>query len=216
MRVRPVTPAALLDELAERIDGLAERIDGSPAGRRLRVGVDGAPPAEPAELADGIADRLRVLGRAAVSIRAADFLRPASLRLEYGRNDPDAFYDDWLDVKGLSREVLDPLGPGGSGRVLPSLWDARADRATRAGYLTVPPGGVVLVSGWLLLGRGLAFDLTVHLSLGPAALERRTDPAWRWTLPAYDRYEAEVGPARVADVVVRVDDPRRPALVEDA
>lgn len=208
MRVRPISPTLLLDELTERIAGAAT------GGRWVRVAIDGAPPARPQELANALAAVLPVHGCPALAISTADFLRPASLRLEYGRTDPDAFYDDWLDVKGLTREVLDPLGPTGSGRVLPALWDAGADRASRAGYVTVPPGGVVLVSGALLLGRGLEFDLTVHLALSAPALARRTDPDWQWTLPAYARYEAEVDPARLADVVVRVDDPRRPAMVD--
>ncbi|MFD0783943.1 uridine kinase, partial [Micromonospora azadirachtae] len=42
------------------------------------------------------------------------------------------------------------------------------------------------------------------------------DAGQLWTLPAFDRYATEVDPASFADVVVRVDDPRRPALVEDA
>ena len=45
--------------------------------------------------------------------------------------------------------------------------------------------------------------------------ERRTGEELRWTLPAYARYRAEVDPAAFADVVVRLDDPRRPALVLD-
>jgi hypothetical protein len=53
----------------------------------------------------------------------------------------------------------------------------------------------------------------VHLELSTAALRRRTPDADRWTLPAYERYAAEVDPTTLADVVVRVDDPRRPALV---
>ncbi|RAO53113.1 hypothetical protein PSN01_03964 [Micromonospora saelicesensis] len=110
--------------------------------------------------------------------------------------------------------MLDPAGPGGSGRLLPSLWDAHADRASRARYVDLAPGGVVLVSGSLLLGGGLPFDVTVHLELSPAALRRRTEPAQQWTLPAFDRYAEEVVPASFADVVVRADDPRRPALVE--
>jgi hypothetical protein len=156
-----------------------------------------------------------VRGRSAIAVSAGDFLRPASLRLEYGRTDPNAFYEDWLDTRGLAREVLDPLGPGGTGRVLPALWDAAADRATRSAYQTLPAGGVVLVSGALLLGRGLAFDLSVHLSQSPAALARRTDPDLRWTLPAYERYATEVDPVRIADVVVRLDDPNHPALMDE-
>jgi hypothetical protein len=111
--------------------------------------------------------------------------------------------------------VLDPAGPGGAGRIVTTLWNARTDRATREPYTDLPPGAVVIVSGPLLLGAGLPFDVTVHLSMSAAALDRRTGAELRWTLPAYARYADEVDPASFADVVVRVDDPRRPALVLD-
>jgi hypothetical protein len=194
---------------------LADRLAAERPGQRLRVAVDGAPAAEPASLADALVDPLRVRGRPAVRVDANDFLRPASVRLEFGRTNPDAFYTGWLDENALRREVLDPAGPGGSGRVVTRLWNARTDRATRQPYAELPPAAVVVVSGPLLLGAGLPFDVTVHLSLSAAALDRRTDPADRWTLPAYQRYGDEVDPASFADVVVRVDDPRHPALVLD-
>ena len=206
--MRPISFDVLVEELADR---LAAR----DPDRRLRVAIDGAPAAGPDRLADALVDPLRVRGRPAVRIAADDFLRPASVRLEYGRTNPDAFYTGWLDEAGLRREVLDPAGPGGSGRIVTRLWDARADRATREPYTPVPPTAVVLLSGPLLLGGGLPFELTVHLELSAAALDRRTDPELRWTLPAYARYDAEVDPASIADVVVRLDDPRRPALVLD-
>lgn len=204
MRVRPVTVISLVEELAERIAATW------PA-RRLAVAVDGPEAAAPDELAAALVDPLRVRGRAALHVRAVDYLRPASLRLEYGRTNPDSFYERWLDTAGLRREVLDRLPDG---LVLPSLWDAATDRATRAGYVPLPERGVVLVSGALLLGSDLAFDFVVHLWLSPAALARLTASAQRWTLPAYRRYASEVGPQRLADVVVRVDDPRRPAVVD--
>jgi hypothetical protein len=209
VRVRPISPEALVAELA---DGIAAR---SP-GRWLRVAVDGATAADPHALADRLVDPLRVRGRPTLRVSAEDFLRPASLRLEFGRTDPESYYAGWLDEAGLRREVLDPLAPGGTGRVLPSLWDAAADRATRAPYVTLAPGGVLLLSGSLLLGGGLPVDLAVHLSLSAAALRRRTPAELLWTLPAYGRYDAEVAPASFADVVVRVDDPRHPAIVEPA
>jgi hypothetical protein len=195
MRVRPVSADLLVEELADRFAG--ERPTG-----RLRVAVDGAPAAGPAALADALVDPLRVL-------------RPASVRLESGRTNPDSFYDGWLDEPALRREVLDPAGPGGSGRIVTRLWDARADRATREPYSELAPTAVVLVSGPLLLGGGLPFDASVHLEMSAAALARRTPPEDRWTLPAYARYEGEVDPASFADVVVRLNDPRRPALVLD-
>lgn len=207
VQVRPISLPRLAAELADRLAAV-------PRDRWLRVAIDGAPPAQPGQLADALVDPLRVRGREVVRVSAADFLRPASLRFELGRTDPDAFHERWLDAGALVREVLMPLAPGGTGRVLPRLWNIETDRAVRAPHRTLARGGVLLLDGALLLGAGLPFDLTVHLWLSPGALARRLDVKQRWTLPAYARYEAEVAPARVADVVVRADDPRHLALVE--
>jgi hypothetical protein len=203
VQLTPITWSRLADALAERI--------ADAPGPWWRVAVDGADAARPGDLADAVAAALPALGRRALRVRAADFLRPASLRYEYGRRDADAYYQLWLDTGALRREVLDPLDPGGTGRVLPSLWDAATDRATRAAYVQLPPGGVLLLDGPLLLGQGLPFDLAVHLRLSPAALERRTPDGDRWTLPAFDRYDHEALPEQTADVLVRADDPRHPA-----
>jgi hypothetical protein len=209
MRVRPISPERLVEELSDRIAA-------APRGGWLRVAVDGAPAALPSNLADALVGPLRAKGRHALRVSAWDFLRQASLRYEFGRYDPDVFYDHWLDVDGLVREVLGPLGPDGSGKVLPSLWDRVRDRATRARYVVIPPGGVLLLDGTLLLGRGLPFELTVHLSLSASALTRCTPEEDAWTLPAYTRYQQEADPERTADVVVKVDDPRHPALITEA
>jgi hypothetical protein len=147
-------------------------------------------------------------------VQTEDFLRPASIRLELGRRNPDSFYERWYDLSALRREVLDPLSSKGSGRILGTFWDPRTDRSTRAAYLAVPPGGVLLLSGPLLLGAGLDLDFTIHCGQSAAALARRTPEADSWTLPAYQRYAEEVMPEYLADVVLRMDDPRHPALVE--
>jgi hypothetical protein len=206
VHVRPVSFEVLVSELAALL--LSREPDSY-----LRVGIDGPPAAVPERLADALVDPLRAGGRPAIRISTSDFLRPASLRLEFGRRNPDTFYAGWFDEAGLAREVLDPAGPGGSGRILTRLWNAATDRATREPYRDLPPGAVLLVSGPLLLGGGLAFDIVIHLELSAAALARRTDPEESWTLPAYARYAEEVDPASLADMVVRLDDPRRPALV---
>lgn len=207
MDVRPISPALLVEQLADQIAA-------HPPEAWVRVALDGAPAAEPGRLARALIDPLRLRGRAALHVSAGDYLRPASLRLEFGRTDPDVYYDEWLDTRGLVREALGPLEPGGSGKVLPALWDAERDRASRSEYTMLAPGGVLLLDGALLLGRGLPLDFAVHLWLSPAALARRTAPDAAWTLPAYERYESEADPLSIADVVVRMDDPRHPALVD--
>lgn len=206
MQARPISPNGIVDHL---LGLLVPRVPT----HALRVGVDGAPAAAPGRLADRLVGPLRARGRPAVRIPAAGFLRPASLRYELGREDPDSFYDDWLDAAGLRREVLDPLGPGGSGDYLPALWDPGRDRSARLRRQPAPPAAVVLVDGPLLLGRGLPFDITVSLLMSSAALRRHTAPEQQWTLPAYRRYAEEVAPDATADVVLRVDDPEHPALI---
>ncbi len=178
-----------------------------------RVALDGAPATAPDAWAESLAAAIRETGRTALHVRTADFLRPASLRLEFGRSNPDSYYDGWFDLKALTREVLEPLAPGGSGRVLPTFWDPIKDRNTRSGYAELPAGSVLVLSGPLLLGAGLPFDLEVHLEMSAPALARRTPPEDSWTLPAFARYAEEVGPASFADVVIRVNDPAHPALV---
>jgi hypothetical protein len=143
-----------------------------------------------------------------------DFLLPASQRFEFGRRNAEAFYEAWRDPAGLRREVLDPAGPDGTGRVLPALWRTDIDRSARADYVDVPVGGVVVVSGEFLLGGGLGFEYVAHLTCSAEALARRTPPDEAWTLPAYRRYDEEVDPASLADIVVRLEDPRRPAVVD--
>jgi len=137
------------------------------------------------------------------------------VRLEFGPDDADAGYERWVDHLALRREVLDPMGPAGTLRWLPSLWDDATDRATRAAAVQARPGTVLVVDGPFLLRweTADAFDVSVHLDVSPAALARRLPPddVTRVT-GAWARYRDETWPADRADVVVRFDRPAHPAL----
>ncbi|GHJ38324.1 hypothetical protein Sm713_39330 [Streptomyces sp. TS71-3] len=207
MRFEAITWERLGARLAERLAGL-KPADG---GARPRVAFDGAPAARPGELAGRVAEALRILGRPSLVVAAEGFLRPASLRLEHGREDVDAYYGSWVDTGALWREVFGPLEADGDGRVLPDLWDPVTDRATRSPHVTLPPGGLLLLHGPLLLHHWFPFDASVHVQLSAGALRRHTPAEAQWTLPAFERYEQEADPLGTADVVVRADDPRRPA-----
>ncbi|MFH7596244.1 uridine kinase [Streptomyces racemochromogenes] len=196
--------------MAERLAGHLDATPPEP-GAWQRVGVDGAPAADTAVLAGELADALRLRGRSVLVVAAGGFLRPASLRFEFGRQDVDAYLGGWYDTGALWREVFAPTDPGGTGRVLPDLWDPATDRATRSPYTELPPGGVLIVHGPLLLGHWFPFDLSVHISLSEGALARRTPAAEHWTLPAFARYARETDPGSAADALVRADDPRHPA-----
>jgi hypothetical protein len=178
----------------------------------VRLALDGPAPTRPGELAAEVASALRAQGRATVVVDAADFLRPASVRLELGHTDPDALLERWLDEAALRREVLAPAAASASGRVLARLWDTRTDRAYRDGYTTLPEDGVLVLHGALLLGRGLPVDLGVYLRMSQAALARTLPEELRWTVPAHVRHDDEHDPAAEADLLVLADHPDRPAV----
>lgn len=201
---RPVRFGGMIDEIVA--------LCLTPPVGAFRVLLDGADAVDPATLSAGLAAVLRASGRPCAEVSLSDWLRPASVRLEHGREDADSYRGNWFDYAALRREVLDPLGPAGSGWWLPTLWNARTDRATRAPRQYAPAGTVLLVTGPMLLGRALPSELTVHLHLSPAALRRRTDPGQAWTVDALLTHEELAGSDVAADVVVRADHPDRPAI----
>lgn len=196
----PIAPQRIADLVADRVAG---------APGIVRVAVDGPPCAEPDAFAARLVEPLRLRGRPVAHVRATAFWRDAALRLEHGRQDVES-YPRWLDAAALRREVLDAAVHDGS--YLPSLRDPVTNRSTREPARPVSDGQVIVVSGAFLLGLELPFDVTVHLALSPAARSRRTREPDAWTLPAFDRYDATVRPAQRADVVIKLDDPRHPAL----
>lgn len=175
-----------------------------------RLAVDGAPAAE----AHGLAAAVVQVHARAVHVRAEGYWRPAGQRFEHGREDADDWLEVWLDEAALEREVL--LRAVERSEVVPALRDPATDRSVRTGPLPVPDDGLVVVSGSGLLGRGLSFDTAVHLQASAAALRRRLPADEQWLVEPLRRYAEERAPADRADLVVRVEDPRRPALVRRA
>jgi hypothetical protein len=93
---------------------------------------------------------------------------------------------------------------------LPALWDVERDRSARLTAQPVPDRAVLVVHGLFLQGRGLPAELTVHVALSGPALLRRGVPEWQ--LEAFRTYDEEVSPGDLCDVLVRAEDPLRPAV----
>jgi hypothetical protein len=156
-------------------------------------------------LALGVAAELTALGRVPLVVAATGYWRPAGERFQYGRDDWQAFRDTWLDHAALRREVLEA-----GAAWLPALWDVERDRSARLVAEPVPDRAVLLVHGLFLQGLGLPAELTVHVALSPAALLRRGVPEWQ--LEAFRTYDEEISPGDLCDVLVRAEDPLRPAV----
>jgi hypothetical protein len=196
---RPGLQARAPDVLAR---DLVELVAARPGLVRVLVDGHGS-----RELADAVVPGLAALGRAPLRVHGDDFLRPAGERFEQGREDEEHFRTRWLDAAALEREVL---GRAPAGSYLPALWHAGRARSARRVLEPVPERAVLLVDGLFLLGRGLPCEVSVHIALSAGALRRRGVPDWQ--VPAFTAYDREVGPGDVADVLVRAEDPRRPAV----
>ncbi|MEU1204506.1 hypothetical protein [Nocardia sp. NPDC005825] len=194
-----VSPEALLEVVAER----AATVRGFAV-----VAVDGADAAEPLIVARGAADLLRGRGRPAEVVSLHDFVRPASVRLEYDRDSEFTYRTGWFDYAAVNREVLTSLRD--NGRYLPALWNEHTDRSARARIREAADGTVLFLAGPMLLGRGLDFDLTVALRMSEGALRRRTDPAQMFTVDGLLEFQRER--AETPDLLVAWDHPDRPAL----
>ena len=194
-------------------DALADRFVSIRSDHPLRVAVDGPRAASPIALARNLLEPLRARGRVAEIIDAETFWRDASLRYEWGRTDLEA-YRALLARRGRA--------PARSAQSTRTGWHFEVPaRAPRSGHEPLGSrrcrfrcrlNAIVLVAGELLLGHGLPFDYTVHLAVDSGARQRLTPPEWQWTLPAHDSYDRTVRPAELADIVVRYNDPRHPAM----
>jgi len=175
--VTPIGAGGLASTIADR--ALEVRAAAPPGRHAVRVGIDGPVAADGEALADLVATELERRAVPVARVRAVDFLRARSLRLEHGPDDPDAFLTGWYDLPALRREVLDPLGPDGTGRWLPRLRHPGTDRPYRDPARDAPPGTVALLDG-RFLGRAElngALDARVHLDVTPAGRAPRATAA---------------------------------------
>lgn len=172
---------------------------------RAVVAIDGADAADPLAFADGVAEGIRARGRLCGVVSLHGYVRPASLRLEHGR-DEMSYRTAWFDYPGLDREVLRALRE--HGHWLPALWNEDTDRSARATPISATADAIVLVAGPMLLGRGLSFDLTVELRLSEGALHRASTPGFIVDALLHHRRDQRRDP----DILAAWDHPDRPAV----
>lgn len=129
---------------------LAARIGALPPAVPVRVAVDGVDGAGKTTFADELGACLRRRGRAVVRVSVDGFHRPQVDRYRLGRDSPEGFYRDSYDYDALGRLLLDPLGPGGSGRFRRAAFDHRTDRTVTAPEESAGPGTVLLLDGIFL------------------------------------------------------------------
>jgi uridine kinase len=206
------------------IEQLAAILAGRASGAPLRVGIDGVDASGKTTLADHLARVLQASGQVVLRASIDRFHNPCAVRYQRGADSPEGYYIDSFDLPALRRDLLDPLGPGGSRQVRLERYDFRSDRPVESAPLAVAPCAILLFDGVFLQRPELAgcWDVILFVKIsfetvlaravqrdgsllgGPQAV---IDRYQRRYLPAQRRYLQEHRPEQRADIVVYNDDP---------
>lgn len=204
-------------------DGLARSIPDT--GRRTLAAVDGVDGSGKTTFAAGLAAAVERAGRPVEVVHGDDFLHPRAVRHRLGRDSPEGFFRDSVDLGSLARLVLDPLGRGGDGRFQRRSHDLAADAAVDEAPEAAPCGALVLVEGMFLHRDELAgrWDWSVFLDVPfeeTAHRMARRDgshpdplhPSMRRYVEGQRLYFAACTPWERATVVVDNADPSAPRI----
>ncbi|SMB91720.1 uridine kinase [Deinococcus hopiensis] len=207
---------------------LAERLGAQPARPVLRVAIDGVDGAGKTTFADELGAALGECGRTVIRASVDGFHAPREARYRRGRSHPEGFYRDSYDYAALRSALLDPLGPGGSGRYRTATFDHVTDSPLHLPEQTASPDSVLLLDG-LFLHRPelqdvwddsvfLQVDFEVSVPRGAARGPGYGSPdpqaeANRRYVEGNRLYFAEAQPQRRAGVVVDNNDLSAPFII---
>lgn len=225
------TGAPLLDPTpssrrAAVLSRLALELRALPDGWRL-VGIDGVDGSGKTVLAGELAALIRGAGRAVVEIHVDDFHHLRAHRYRRGRLSAEGFWLDSYDYAALERDVLQPLGDGGSGAYRPVATDLERDVVVELEPLRAPDDALVLVEGIFLhrdelagrWDRSIYVDVPFEESIRRMAARDGTlggpdDPRMRRYVDGQRRYFEVCRPWERASVVLDNSDWSAPRLLQ--
>jgi len=144
---------------------------------------------------------------------------------------PDGYFHDSFNYEALVEALLQPLGPGGSGRFRRSVFDFRTDTPVAAETETAPAGAILLFDGVFLLRSELReyFDYSVFVQADFATTTQRAERRdvalfgdveevrrrYRERyVPGQQLYLSAAQPERWASIILDNNDPAAPQIRE--
>ena len=215
--------SVLLRELATRIT----QIEWT---HPVRVAIDGVDAAGKTTLAEELVPYLESMHRPVIRASIDGFHNPASVRYARGKLSPQGYYLDSFNYNALLKFLLDPLGPAGTLKYAPQVFDYRADREIHHQLISAAPNAVLLFDGVFLLRPELAghwdfslfVDATFEVTLERARerdlnLFGSDDDVLRQYeqryIPGQKMYFVECQPKGRASVIIDNNDPNNPVIV---
>jgi uridine kinase len=189
----------------------------------VRVAVDGVSGAGKTSFGDELAIVMRRAGRTVIRASADDFHYPKVRRYRLGRDSPDGHYLESYDYDTMQRELLDPLGAGGSRRYRTVVFDCASDQPVASPRYFAPDGAILIFDG-LFLNReelrdywdvsnflDVAFEIaTQRCALRDGSIADYRHPSNRRYIQGETRYLRECRPQDRASIVIDNSDFSRP------
>ena len=135
---------------SDLLRSLAARILALPAGRVIRVGIDGVDGAGKTTFSTELAQILSASGRPLITASVDGFHNPRAVRYRLGEGSPEGFFRDSYNYTALKAALLDPLSPGGTGRYRTAVFDHREDAPVAMSEERAAPGSVLILEGIFL------------------------------------------------------------------
>ena len=216
----------------ELLTALAHEIHTLERDHPVRVAIDGVDGAGKTTLADELVAPLEARGRTVIRASIDDFHNPQSVRYRQGRYSPEGFFEDSYDLDAVRSQLLDPLGPDGTGTYNAAIFDWRTDDRV-SGRLQQAPRDAILLFDGIFLHRaelthyweyGIFLDVSFCNSLDrnirrAKSLDQGTDVRsllehfnLRY-MPGQRLYLAACNPTARASVVVDYNDLEQPRIV---
>jgi uridine kinase len=208
----------------EVLTRVAELVPAATGDDCVRVGIDGVDGSGKTVFADELADALRSIGRPGVRISVDDFHNVRAVRYRRGRSSPEGFWLDSFDYSRLRRDVLEPLGPGGSRSYRRAAHDLASDLVLRPADEHAPARAVLVMDGLFLHRDELTrvWDFSIFLDVPFEETARRMakrdgsstdpgDPSMRRYVVAQRHYLRACAPQQRASLVIDnslLDEPR--------
>lgn len=216
------------NQMDSSIEKVATLVCGCRSEGIVRVAVDGVDGVGKSTFADALGSAVARMGRPVLRSSVDGFHNPREVRYRRGKASPEGFYLDSFDYAALRTHLLDPLGPGGSGRYCSAIFDHATDSPLPVQEQTAPPGSALILDGLFLHRRELReyWDLSIFLDAPfevtiPRCAARGHDwgspdpeaPSNRRYVEGQRIYLRENQPRNLANVVIDYSDLEAPRVV---
>ncbi len=214
----------------EAVETLSAYLDAIQTVRPLRVAVDGRTACGKSTFAGALSASLAERGRNVLRTTIDGFHNQKTVRYTRGRLSAEGYYRDARDLAAIRRELLDPLGPGGTLLVRTATFDLDADAPLASDAFPVPSDTILIVDGTFLARPELSDAWDVHIFLHTSRETARARGVTRDRpasdtsgqietvydqryLPAFELYLAEANPEARATILVVLDDFAAPRII---